>query len=74
MLSKRIYKDGEFDGLITEWYENGKKSGEINFKNGKKDGLTTLWYENGKKEYEGNFKNDKLISSKKWNEDGSVKE
>ena len=68
------YKDGEFDGLITEWYENGKKSGEINFKNGKKDGLTTLWYENGKKEYEGNFKNDKLISSKKWNEDGSVKE
>ena len=35
-------------------------------------GLLTDWYENGQKEYEGIYKDGELISSKIWNEDGSV--
>jgi antitoxin component YwqK of YwqJK toxin-antitoxin module len=38
------------------------------------DGLVTSWYENGQKKIEGTWKDGKLISFKKWNEDGSVEE
>ena len=33
--SEGTYKDGERDGLITEWYENRQKASEITFKDGK---------------------------------------
>jgi len=33
-----------------------------------------VWYENGQKQFEGIHKDGKPISSKEWNEDGSVKE
>ena len=66
------YKDGKEDGLSTLWYENGQKRYEATYKNGKLDGLWTFWYVNGKKEKEGTFKDGELISSKIWNEDGSV--
>ena len=71
---ERHFKDGKQDGLQTQWYENGQKKLEGNFKDGKRDGEWTYWYENGQKEYEGTFKDGELISSKIWNEDGSVKE
>jgi len=72
-LSEGTYKDGELDGLFTEWYENGQKK-EGTYKDGKKDGLETWWYENGQKRFEGTYKDGEFISSKSWNEDGSVKE
>jgi antitoxin component YwqK of YwqJK toxin-antitoxin module len=53
------YKDGERDGLNTEWYENGQKSFEGTFKDGKKDGLNTMWWENGRKGSEITYKNGK---------------
>jgi len=62
------------DGLHTEWYDNGHKKEEGTYKDGKKDGLWTGWYENGQKKSEGTYKDGKRISSKEWNEDGSVKE
>lgn len=49
-------KDGEKDGLWTEWYDNGKKRSEGTWKDGKQDGLWTEWWDNGKKESEGTWK------------------
>ena len=46
----------------------------ITFVDGQAEGLVITWYENGQKKEEGTFKDGKLISSKYWNEDGSVKE
>jgi len=66
-------EDGERDGLNTTWYENGQKRWEGTYKDGKKEGLFTNWYENGQKSDEYTFKGDSLISSKYWNEDGSVR-
>ena len=68
------WKDGKEDGLWTSWYENGQKKGEGIFKDGKLDGLVTQWYKNGQKSGEGTYKDGEWISSKTWNEDGSVKE
>ena len=67
------YLDGILDGLYTEWYENGQKSYEGTFKDGKLDGLQTGWYENGQKGKDVTYKDGILISSKEWNEDGSVR-
>ena len=68
------WKDSKLDGLWTEWYENGRKIIKGINKDGRRDGLWTWWYENGQKEGEDNYKDGELISGKKWNEDGSVKE
>ena len=68
------FKDGGIDGLSTEWYENGKKKEEWTLKNMVFDGLYTKWYENGQKKEEKTYKFGKEVSSKEWNEDGSVKE
>ena len=68
------YKDGRLDGLSTSWYENGQKKTEGTFKDGRLDGLWTGWYDNGQKKYERTFKDGEKVSSKEWNEDGSVKE
>ena len=74
IVVQSTFNNDELDGLITQWYENGQKKFERNFKDGKSDGLSTFWYENGQKKKEGTFKDGKEISSKEWNEDGSVKE
>ena len=39
-----------------------------------RDGLYTNWYDNGQKRDELTYKDGEMISGKKWNEDGSVKE
>ena len=67
-------KDGKLVGKWTRWYENGQKRQEGTFKDGEKDGKWTRWYENGQKKDEGTYKDGELISTKRWNEDGSVKE
>ena len=69
------YKDGKVNGLSIGWYENGQKEYESNWKDGKEDGVFTNWYPNGQKKWE-ETRNEfgKLISSKDWNEDGSVNE
>jgi antitoxin component YwqK of YwqJK toxin-antitoxin module len=73
---KREYnhKNGVMDGVDTTYYENGQKRQEGTFKDGEKDGKWTRWYENGQKKDEGTYKDGELISTKRWNEDGSVKE
>ena len=54
------YKDGEKDGLWTDWYENGQKKYERNYKYGFDIGSWTSWYDNGQKKSEGNYKPDAL--------------
>ena len=68
------YKNGKEDGLNSGWYENGQKEWEGTWKDGEEDGIETHWYENGQKKEETTYKFGKEISSKEWNEDGSVKE
>jgi len=72
--SEGNYKDGKENGLHKWWYENVHKSEERTYKNGIKEGLWIKWYDNGQKGIEYNYKYGKLISSKRWNEDGSMKE
>ena len=63
-----------YSGEIFDLYDNGNKKIEGSYKDGKEDGLWTQWYENGQKKFEQTYKDGKGISSKRWNEDGSVKE
>ena len=67
------YKDGKEDGLWTYWNENGQKKSDVTYKDGEFDGLSMDWYENGQKSYETTWKDGKVISHKRWNEDGSVR-
>jgi antitoxin component YwqK of YwqJK toxin-antitoxin module len=54
------YKDGELDGLHTQWYENGQMREEETYKDGELDGLSTTWYENGQKKSERTYKDGKV--------------
>jgi len=71
---ERPFKDGKQDGLFTYWYKNGLKERQGKLKDGKRDGLWTNWHNDGVKKEEEIFKNDEKISSKCWDEDGTVKE
>ena len=59
----KTYKDGERNGLQTDWYENGQKSCEVSWKDGKKDGVQTEWYENGTKKEIRNYLDGVMIGS-----------
>ena len=73
--SEQIWKNGYPNGESIYYYNNGKKSEECYYKGFKNfEGLRTRWYWNGQKKSEENYIDGELISSKKWNEDGSIKE
>ena len=68
-----ILEDGKMISYKNlEWWDDGQKRYEVIWKDGKKDGLSTFWYENGQKKSEPIWKDGEFISSKSWNEDGSV--
>ena len=67
-------KNGKLHGLYKTYYKNGNKRDEQNYKNGSIYGLQTGWYENGQKRVKLKFDDDGIISTREWNEDGSVKE
>ena len=60
------WKDGNKDGIHTEWYENGQKKSEGTYKDGRRDGLWTWWSENGQKKSEGNYKDGELSGETEW--------
>jgi antitoxin component YwqK of YwqJK toxin-antitoxin module len=64
------FKDGERDGLSTEWYINGQKVREMTLRDGKRDGLTTIWYPNGQKWTEETYKDGKLWTAIAWKPNG----
>jgi antitoxin component YwqK of YwqJK toxin-antitoxin module len=48
----------EKNGLLTVWYRDGQKFGEVNMKDGKAHGRGIFWNKDGKKWAEENFEND----------------
>jgi len=70
VLGLAQFKDGELDGLETEWYENGQKMREGTFKDSKLHGLLTEWHENGQKAAEATFRDGEKVSTKYWNSKG----
>ena len=70
-MEEGTYKDGELDGLWTNWYENGQKRFEGTYKDGELDGKITQWYENGQKSVEATYKDGGHDGKyTEWNEDG----
>ena len=72
--SEGTYKNGELDGLYTEWYRNGQKKSEKTYKNRELDSLYTFYYENGQKKSETTYKSgekDGLYTE--WYENGQKK-
>ena len=71
------FKDGKEHGPVTGWYgwyKNGQKEYEyeFTFKAGKLHGRYTEWYENGQKREETTCEAGKILSRKKWDEDGNL--
>ena len=75
------YTEDKKDGKWTEWYDwtklhddEGKiKESEHFYKDGKLDGKWTSWDEDGQIYKVDTYKKGKIISTKMWNEDGSLK-
>ena len=74
----RLYMDNIMDNLpyifYDSWENFGQESKEVDYLDGILDKLSTVCYENRQKKSEVTFKDGNFISSKEWNEDGSVKE
>ena len=62
------------NGLVKEYYDNGKIKKETNYKDGKKNGSWTLYWENGQLQRQTKWVNGKLISKKCWDEEGKKRE
>ena len=56
-----------------QYYKNGQKMEEVTYRDGKEDGLWTSWDEDGQIYKVDTYKKGKIISTKMWNEDGSLK-
>ena len=63
--------DGKIIEISNKRMGGDSKDSEENFNLEKP---TISYYENGQKQIEGTYKDGEIISSKEWNEDGSVKE
>ena len=53
------------DGVLNEFYDNGKLRLSYNFSDGKKDGMQKKWYNNGQLEVLYNYTNGKLDGEQK---------
>ena len=66
-------KDGKMYELTTVWRKNGNKSFELTESEDPKGARKeTTWYKNGQKKEERIWYRGSWVSSKEWNEDGSV--
>jgi antitoxin component YwqK of YwqJK toxin-antitoxin module len=67
------YKNGIKDGIIREFYENGKPSIETVIKAGKKQGMTKEYYSTGKIKAKRPYKNDVLDGAvEEYHENGAM--
>ena len=62
----KLNKDGEPEGLIKHYYENGQIEEEANYKNGKREGLSKSYFENGQLKEETTDENDCPILIYHW--------
>ena len=67
------FKNGEKDGLIHEWFENGQLQYRMNYKNGEYDGKLEKWYENGQLLYEQIWENGQLVKVTNYKDNGEIK-
>jgi antitoxin component YwqK of YwqJK toxin-antitoxin module len=63
-------KAGQFDGLVTEWDDTGRKVAEATFAAGKLNGTLTRWGSDGHTSVQ-TFKDNKFISAKDTDEKGA---
>jgi antitoxin component YwqK of YwqJK toxin-antitoxin module len=56
------YKKGDFDGLLTAWYPDGKIQMQGSYKNGLKEGTWKINKEDGTLEREDIYKNGILMN------------
>ena len=52
---QKSYEIKEGEGIIKEYYENGKLNFEGEYLNGKKNGKAKIYFDNGKLRFEGEF-------------------
>lgn len=65
--------NGQPDGVITEYYKDGKKSKEENYKEGELHGIKTLYFSNGKIAFEDYYANGEREGiSKAYHENGNL--
>ncbi len=62
-IVKTWFENGQPNGTLYQWYEDGKVEGEVTYINGVRDGLTKVFYPNGNLKYEEVYSNGVLIES-----------
>ena len=63
-----------YTGVAVEYHDNGQLSFKGNYKDGELDGLAKGYFDNGQLRFKDNYKDGKLEFSKKFYEDGQLKE
>lgn len=58
---KAPYKNGKINGIVMQYYPDGKIQSEIPFIDGNRDGIEKKYYYNGQLEYKKEFKTNNLI-------------
>jgi len=66
------FEEKPFTGLFISRYGNGQIKIKGNYKDGKWHGLRSTWYENGQKKEELKFKEGRIISTRRWDENGKT--
>ena len=69
------FRNGEWEGTQTYWYEDGTKQLEVKYKNGKQNGISKKWYKNGQLEVETSWTDGKSDGKvdRGWFENGQLK-
>lgn len=68
------WHNGRMNGVMREFYSDGKVKFEMVYTDGKRDGMTVAYFENGKPEIEGSYKNNLRNGDWKfYNQDGTLK-
>ncbi len=62
--SRYNFVDGKLDGVVEEWYENGKRSTYKLYKNGLREGITKYWDEGGRPTKQVLYRNDEEVEVK----------
>ncbi|MBK6372329.1 MAG: hypothetical protein IPF67_03550 [Saprospiraceae bacterium] len=58
MKQRRFFKNGEPNGIVTDWYENSAKKTVTIYLGGKKNGVSNRYYENGNLKQKIQYRND----------------
>lgn len=64
LKSRYNFVNGLLDGVIEEWYENGRKSTYKLYKAGLREGITRYWDESGKPTKQVLYRNDEEVEVK----------